>query len=82
MRLFLLYIKERFAWILFYILLQLWLNILLTIDVNFTNTSILYMNSTSLLLFLVFFLWRYYRETKFIKNVLKVNSGDSTFDSL
>ncbi|MEK5148859.1 sensor histidine kinase [Psychrobacillus sp. FSL K6-4615] len=82
MRLFLLYIKERFSWILFFSFLQLWLNILLTLDVNFTNTSILYMNSTNLLLFLVFFLWRYFRETKFIKNVLKVNRGDSTFDQL
>lgn len=82
MKLFLIYLKERFAWILFFGFLQLWLNILLTIDVTFTNTSILYINSTNLLLFLVFFLWRFFRETKFIKDVLKVNHGDSTFDEL
>ena len=40
------------------------------------------MNSTNLLLFLVFFLWRYFRETKFIKNVLEGHNGDSTFDQL
>ncbi len=82
MRLFLLYVKERVAWILFFILFLLWLNFLLSIDINFTNTSLLYMNSVSLSLFLVFFLWRFFRETKFIKNVLKVNQGESTFDQL
>lgn len=82
MRLFLLFIKDRLAWILFFIVLQLWLNLLLTLDLAFTNTSIVYMNSTNLLLFLVFFLWRYFKESKFIKDVLKVNEGDSTFDQL
>ena len=82
MRLFLHYIRERFTWVLFFMILQLWLNILLTIDVPFTNTSVLYMNSTNLLLFVTFFLWRYFMETKFIKDVLKVNQGDFTFDQL
>lgn len=82
MRLFLHYIRERFTWVLFFMILQLWLNILLTIDVPFTNTSVLYMNSTNLLLFITFFLWRYFMETKFIKSVLKVNQGAFTFDQL
>lgn len=82
MRLLLYYIRERIAWILFFGFFQLWLNILLTVDVAFTNTSIVYLNGTNLLLFLVFFLWRYFRETKFIKSVLKINQGDPTFDEL
>lgn len=82
MRLFLYYIRERLAWVLFFSFFQLWLNILLTLDVTFTNTSILYMNGTNLLLFILFFLWRYFRETRFLKNVLHINQGDPTFDQL
>lgn len=82
MKLFLLYIKERMTWILFFSFFQLWLNILLTLDVTFANTSILYMNSTNLFLFLLFFLWRFFQETKFIKSVLEIPKGDLTFDQL
>lgn len=82
MRLFLYFIRERVAWILFFGFFQLWLNILLTVDVTFTHTSILYMNGTNLLLFLVFFIWRYFMETRFVKSILKINKGDPTFDQL
>lgn len=82
MRLFLLYIKERFPWILFFIFFQLWINILLTVDVTFTNTSLLYMNSTNLFLFLVFFLWRFIQETRFIKSVFRIREDDLTLDQL
>ena len=81
MRLFLLYIKGRFPWI-FFIFFQLWINILLTVDVTFTNTSLLYMNSTNLFLFLVFFLWRFIQETRFIKSVFRIREDDLTFDQL
>lgn len=82
MKLFLLYIKERTAWIVFFVFFELWINILLTIDVSFTNTSLLYMNSINLFLFLIFFLWRFYQETRFIKSVVSISEKDSTFDQV
>jgi len=82
MKLFILYIKERFTWILFFILFQLWLNILLTLDITFANTSFLYMNSINLFLFLLFFLWRFFQETKFIKSVLEIPEANLTYDQL
>lgn len=82
MMLFLYYVKEKFAWILFYVLLQLLFNILVTIDISFANTSIIYMNSISLVAFLVFFLWRFFQETKLIRGLLKLQEHDSTLDEL
>jgi len=82
MRLFLLYIKERKAWILFFSIFQLWINFLLTIDVSFSNISLLYMNTINLFLFLVFFLSRFFLETRFINDVLSIREENSTFDQL
>lgn len=82
MKLFLIYIKERITWILFFVLFQFWLNILVSIDISFTNTSILYMNSISLLIFFFFFMWRFFQETKFIRSILKLREHDFTLDEL
>lgn len=64
---FLAYIKERKAWILFFISLQIWLNIILTLDIAFLNISVLYINTINILAFLLFFVWRYRKETLFVK---------------
>ena len=72
------YIKERKAWILFFVGLQIWLNIILTLDIAFQDVSILYINLVHLIAFLLFIWWRYKKETAFYKAL-----GESvTIDSL
>jgi len=73
-----LYVKERKAWILFFVGLQIWLNILLTLDIAFQDVSILYINLVYIITFLLFICWRYKKETTYYKEL-----GESaTFDSL
>ncbi|MFJ7973067.1 sensor histidine kinase [Psychrobacillus sp. NPDC096389] len=75
---FILYVKERKAWILFFVGLQIWLNILLTLDIAFQDVSILYINLVYIITFLLFIFWRYKKETTYYKEL-----GESaTFDSL
>ncbi len=75
---FILYVKERKAWILFFVGLQIWLNILLTLDIAFQDVSILYINLVYIITFLLFICWRYKKETTYYKEL-----GESaTFDSL
>lgn len=54
-------------WIFFFISLQIWLNIILTLDVAFVEISLVYINFNNIMAFLLFFMWRYYQETKYIK---------------
>lgn len=64
---FITYIKERKAWILFFLCIQLWLNIILTLDVAFQEISIVYINFVNVLSFLLFLVWRYSKETVYFK---------------
>lgn len=75
---FILYIKERKAWILFFLGLQVWLNILLTLDIAFQDISILYINVVYIVALLVFIWWRYKKETIFYKEL----EESTTFDFL
>ncbi|WP_431028434.1 sensor histidine kinase [Lysinibacillus sp. LZ02] len=59
-----LFLKERLAWIAFFICLQLWMNILFFLDDGFSDVSIRYINLINVLLFLIFFSWRYVKELK------------------
>ncbi|MFJ8064448.1 sensor histidine kinase [Psychrobacillus sp. NPDC096426] len=61
------YIKERRAWILFFVGLQIWLNIILTLDIAFQDVSILYINLVDIIAFLLFIWWRYRKETAYYK---------------
>lgn len=65
-----LFLKERRAWIGFFILLHLWMNGLFYLDSGFTDISLLYLNGMNLLLFIVFLVWRYVKETNQVKALL------------
>ncbi|GGA44465.1 HAMP domain-containing histidine kinase [Psychrobacillus lasiicapitis] len=75
---FIMYMKERKAWILFFIGLQIWLNILLTLDIAFQEVAILYINLVYMIAFLLFIWWRYRKETAYYKEL----EESATFDSL
>lgn len=60
----LLFIKEKLAWISFFIVLQGWMNILFLLDEGFSSISIRYINIINTLLFIVFLIWRYRKESK------------------
>lgn len=79
---FIAYIKERKAWLLFFLSLQIWLNIILTLDVAFLSISLLYINVINSLAFILFFIWRYRVESVFLKS-LEVNiDKEFTLDML
>lgn len=59
-----LFLKEKLAWITFFVLLQIWLNFLFYMDEGFSSISIQYMNSINILLFFTFLAWRYIKESK------------------
>ncbi len=82
MRLVLLFIRERISWILFFVLLQLWLNLLLYLDISFQDISLAYMNAVNFGLFLAFLLWRYFKETKFLRELLEMYDHQLTFDQV
>ncbi|WP_144512668.1 sensor histidine kinase [Bacillus sp. FJAT-22090] len=75
---FILYIKERKVWILFFLGLQIWLNIILTLDIAFLDVAILYINLVYIVALLIFIWWRYKKETRYYKEL----EESSTFDSL
>ncbi|SDN92747.1 two-component system, OmpR family, bacitracin resistance sensor histidine kinase BceS [Psychrobacillus sp. OK028] len=77
---FILYIKERKAWLIFFITLQIWLNFILTLDVAFGGISLLYINFINITAFVVFFMWRYYQETKYIKALENSLSNEKSLD--
>lgn len=64
-----LFLKEHRSWIMFFLLMHLWMNGLFFIDSGFSNISIWYVNMMNLLLFIIFLLWRYVRETKQLQTI-------------
>ncbi|WP_342599469.1 sensor histidine kinase [Psychrobacillus sp. FSL H8-0483] len=68
----LLFLKEKKAWILFFIILQIWLNFILTLDITFSHVSIRYINSVNTLLFIVFLTWRFFVETNYLRKLNEV----------
>ena len=79
---FLAYIKERKAWLLFFLSVQIWMNIILTLDIAFLNVSIIYINVINILAFLIFFVWRYRKETTYVKALEENLYNEITLDSL
>lgn len=66
-----LFLKERKSWIMFFVLLQIWQNGLFYLDKGLSNISILYLNIMNILFFVVFFIWRYVKETKQLKAIFE-----------
>lgn len=67
---FTLFLKERSAWISFFVVVFLSLNIIFYLDSGFSGVSISYFNIVILLFFILFFIWRYVKETQQLKNFL------------
>ncbi|MFJ7828014.1 sensor histidine kinase [Psychrobacillus sp. NPDC096623] len=77
---FILYIKERKSWILYFIILQIWLNLILTLDVAFMEISLQYINFINMTAFILFFIWRYFQETKYIKALVSSLDNEKDLD--
>ena len=66
----LLFLKERGAWILFFLLLLVVINTLFYLDIGLSGVSVGYFNLIIIFMFLVFLIWRYFKETSQFKNFL------------
>ena len=67
---FLLYLKERWAWITFIFMLLLFINILFFLDKGLSEISVSYFNIVYIILTLTFIFWRYYKETQGLAHFL------------
>lgn len=76
------FLKERISWIIFFLTLQVWLNIILTLDVAFKDVSLLYINMINAIAFLLFLVWRFRKETQYIKSLQENLGVESSFDRL
>nr|WP_106781835.1 sensor histidine kinase [Lysinibacillus timonensis] len=65
-----LYLRERCAWIVFFITLLLIINLLFYLDIGFSGISVSYFNLIVLSLFILFLVWRYKKETNQLRNFL------------
>ncbi|ETT88671.1 sensor histidine kinase [Viridibacillus sp. FSL R5-0477] len=79
---FLIFLKERRSWILFFIVIQLWLNLVLFLDVGLSSVSAVYLNLTNTVLFIVFLMWRYLKETKSIRRLKHFLGNDLDIESV
>ena len=66
----LLFIRERFAWIGYFIFIFTLLNVLFSLDVGLNSISIWYVNISLLVSFTLFFIWRYVTEVGKLKDFL------------
>ncbi|MFJ7664576.1 sensor histidine kinase [Lysinibacillus sp. NPDC097162] len=78
MRMALLFLRERLAWIVFFVFLLVILNILFSLDVGLVAISIWYVNIIMVVTFSIFLLWRYVREVGQLKDFL--GNVDSRLD--
>lgn len=76
-----LFLKERRAWIGFFIVLHLWMNGLIFIDSGISGISLLYLNGMNLLLFIVFLVWRYIKETNQVKALFEQPMNEDKLSS-
>lgn len=74
----LLFLRERLAWIGFFVFLILILNVLFSLDVGLVGVSIWYLNIIMLVTFALFLLWRYIREVGQLRDFL--GNVDSRLD--
>lgn len=66
----LLFLKERLAWIGFFVFIIVILNVLFTLDAGLIGVSIWYVNVCLIVSFVVFFIWRYVVEVGQLKDFL------------
>ena len=74
------YMRERRTWIAFIIAVVLFINVLMFLDQGFafvTSDSMLYFNLVVGVSFVVFFIWRLYRETVLIRKLLEIEHVDN-----
>lgn len=67
---FLLFLKERWAWIFFILALLIFINTIFFLDSGLSGISISYFNIVTILLTVVFFVWRYFKETQALVHFL------------
>lgn len=76
-----LFIKDQISWILFFVILLLWMNLLFYLDAGFEGISIAYLNMTSIGLFIVFVIFRLVIWHLQFKNQAILHfEGNSLFD--
>lgn len=73
----LLFLKERAAWIGFFVILLICINVLFNFDSGFSEISVSYFNIVTISLFGAFLIWRYFKEVSQLNNFLG-NLEDST----
>ncbi|MFJ7668827.1 sensor histidine kinase [Lysinibacillus sp. NPDC097195] len=74
----LLFLRERLAWIGFFVFLILILNVLFSLDVGLVGVSIWYLNIIMVVTFTLFLMWRYIREIGQLRDFL--GNVDSQLD--
>ncbi|MFL0506620.1 sensor histidine kinase [Ureibacillus sp. 179-F W5.1 NHS] len=79
---FLLFLRERMAWIMFLVLLIICMDILFYLDFGFSGVSVTYFNIVIISFITIFLIWRYIKETREIKNFLGNLSNASDLLSL
>lgn len=79
---FLLFLREKMAWILFLAILILCINFLFYLDFGFSGVSVSYFNIVIISLIIIFIIWRYLKETREFKNFLGNLSNSSDLASL
>ncbi|MDN4494025.1 sensor histidine kinase [Ureibacillus aquaedulcis] len=67
---FLLFLKERWAWIFFIFLLISFINIVFFLDAGFSGISTGYFNIVTIILVVFFLIWRYFKETQGLAHFL------------
>ena len=75
-----LFLRERLAWIVFFVFIIVMINVLFSLDVGLVGTSILYTNISMLSSFLFFLFWRYVVEVGRLKNFL--GNVENQFDDV
>ncbi|KGR79746.1 sensor histidine kinase [Ureibacillus manganicus] len=66
----LLFLRERCAWIVFFLSLLVVINGLFYLDIGLAGISVGYFNLIIIILFVMFLIWRYFKETTQLKNFL------------
>ena len=72
-----LFLKQNRSWILFFIALQILLNMMFYIDEVFESVSVFYINLIQMMLFFSFLIWRYKREVSVLQQLIRGEAVDS-----
>lgn len=72
-----LFLKQNRSWILFFIALQILLNMMFYIDEGFESVSVFYINLIQMVLFFSFLMWRYKREVSVLQQLIRGEAVDS-----